>query len=209
MSQRIAKKAFDLIVKYETGGRQYYDKFLARPSWPGGASGVTLGMGYDLGYEKNLARDWQAYLSPDELAALSRTLGLTGSRAKQAISGVRHIVIPWDTAAEVFNDRTLPQEIRTTLEAFGKDSADKLSANAFGALVSIVFNRGGGMSGERRLEMRAIRGLIASGETGDELHKKIAQQILTMRRLWPNTSSDQDLYDRRTEEAKLVLDPVA
>lgn len=209
MSQRIAQKAFDLIVKYETGGRAYYDKFLKHPSWPGGASGVTIGFGWDCGYEKNLARDWQAHLSPEELSALSRTLGLTGSRAKQALSGVRHIEVPWDVAAEVFDERTLPQEIRTTLEAFGQASADKLSANAFGALVSIVFNRGGGMSGDRRLEMRAIRALIAGGAEGDELHQAVAKQILAMRRLWPNTSSDQDLYDRRTEEARLVLDPLA
>lgn len=203
--QRIAPKAFDLIVKYETGGRAYYDKFLKHPSWPGGASGVTIGFGWDCGYEQNLARDWQAHLSSEDLSALSRTLGLTGSRAKQAISGVRHIVVPWEAAAEVFNERTLPQEIRKTLNAFSPAAAEKLSANAFGALVSLVFNRGEGMAGERRLEMRAIRGLIASDESGEELHRKVADQIKAMRRLWPNTSSDQDLYDRRTEEATLVL----
>lgn len=207
MKQLIAPKAFDLIVKYETGGRQYYDKKLKNPSWPGGSSGVTIGMGYDLGYEQNLARDWQAHLSPADLAALGRTLGLTGSRANQALSGVRHIEVPWDMAAEVFNERTLPQEIRKTLAAFPR-SADKLTANAFGALVSLVFNRGPGMEGERRREMRAIRTAIASDATGDALHEAIARQFLEMRRLWPNTSSDQDLYDRRTDEADLVVDHV-
>lgn len=207
MKQRIAPKAFDLIVRYETGGRAYYDKFLKRPSWPGGASGVTLGYGYDLGYEQNLARDWQAHLSAADLTALGRTLGLTGGRAKQALSGVRHIEVPWDVAAEVFNELTLPQEIRKTLAAF-PNSAEKLSANAFGALVSLVFNRGPGMNGDRRLEMRAIRSLIASDATGDALHEAISRQFLAMRRLWPNTSSDQDLYDRRTDEADLVVDHV-
>ena len=44
-------KALDLILKYEVGGgKSYYDRFLAKPTWPGGASGMTLGIGVDCGY---------------------------------------------------------------------------------------------------------------------------------------------------------------
>jgi hypothetical protein len=58
MKQRISPAAFALIVKFESGDRPYYEKFLKRPSWPGGASGVTIGFGYDLGYEKTFREDW-------------------------------------------------------------------------------------------------------------------------------------------------------
>ena len=44
-------KALDLILEYEVGGgKAYYDKYLSRPTWPGGASGMTLAIGVDCGY---------------------------------------------------------------------------------------------------------------------------------------------------------------
>lgn len=206
MSKRISQPAFDLIVSFETGGRPYYDKLLARPSWPGGASGVTIGFGYDLGYEKGLEPDWHDYLDEDQLHRLSRTLGLTGSRAKQALSGVRDIVIPWDQAAAVFDDHTLPQEIRNTLRTY-PGSADKLPPDAFGALVSLIFNRGTATDGDRRLEMRAIKTIIDESPTPatQVTLDRIAKQFRSMKRLWHNDpDSDGDLVDRREAEATLV-----
>ena len=45
------KKSLDLILEFEVGGGEnYYNKFLKNPSWPGEQSGVTIGVGYDLGY---------------------------------------------------------------------------------------------------------------------------------------------------------------
>ena len=205
MSNRLSKASFDLIVRYETGGREYYDKFLKHPSWPGGASGVTIGFGYDLGYEKNLDADWHEFLNEEELTRLARTIGLTGSKAKAALSGVRDIVVSWDDAAIVFDEQTLPQEIRSTLRTY-PGSADKLPPDAFGALVSLIFNRGTSLDGERRREMRAIKTIIDEAPTpGTTMTlNRIAAQFRSMKRLWPNTSSDQDLYDRREDEAVLV-----
>lgn len=209
MKQRISPAAFDLIVRFESGDRAYYDKFLKRPSWPGGASGVTIGFGYDLGYEKTLVSDWEKFLKPDQIARLARCLGLTGSKAKAALSGVRDIEIPWDWAAEVFNERTLPQEIRKTLATY-PGSADNLPADAFGALVSLIFNRGTDLSGERRREMLAIKTLVnAPGSQGFRC-VEIAKQFRSMKRLWnDNKESDGDLVDRREAEAQLVEKSVA
>jgi len=205
MIDRISRPAFDLITRFETGGKAYYDRFLKRPSWPGGASGVTIGFGYDMGYESALQQDWGKHLDREALRALERTRGKTGQRARQAISGVRFIEVPWEAAEEVFNERTLPQEIKKTLKAF-PGSADKLSANAFGALVSLVFNRGTAMDGDRRREMRNIKGAIIAGRP--DLTAYIASQFREMKRLWPNNEeSDNDLNDRREAEAKLVLTP--
>ena len=50
---QISDKAFKLIIKYEVGGGEaYYNKYLKKPSWPGAFSGVTIGVGYDLGYNR-------------------------------------------------------------------------------------------------------------------------------------------------------------
>ena len=210
MKQRLSQKAFDLIVRFETGGRQYYDKFLKRPSWPGGASGVTIGFGYDLGYEKTLDRDWSPFLEADQLDRLARCFGKTGTAAQQALSGVRDILIEWDWAAEVFNENTLPQEIRKTLATF-PGSADRLPADAFGALVSLVFNRGTDLSGDRRREMQQIKVLLADDSLSQaELCQRIAAEFRSMKRLWTdNKESDGDLVDRREAEAKLIEDSVA
>lgn len=211
MNDRIDRRAFDLIVRYETGGRDYYENvYRSGPCWPGGSSGVTIGCGYDLGYEQHFAADWQGRLSPSEFDRLNRCVGKRGQRAKQALSGVRGIEISWEMASEVFNDISLPQEIRLTLKTF-PESADKLAPVAFGALVSVVFNRGSDLEGPRRVEMATIRRLIvneresSSARPGEPLHRHIAGQIRAMKRLWrDDRDSDQDLVDRREEEAKLV-----
>src|SRR5258708_35332944 len=119
MKQRITQNAFDLIIRFEVGGGPtYYNRFLKHPTWPEGSSGVTIGFGYDLGYEQHFEADWGQYLNSDNMDRLSRCLGKTGSRAHQAVSGVRDIEIPWDMAAEIFNEGTLPHEIRNKLRAF-------------------------------------------------------------------------------------------
>lgn len=208
MKERISPKSFGLIVGFESGGRNYYEKFLKRPSWPGGASGVTIGFGYDLGYEKTLVADWNRFLTPDQLSRLERCNGKTGGRAKQALSGVRDILIEWDWAAEVFNEKTLPQEIHKTLRTF-PGSAELLPADAFGALVSLIFNRGEDLTGDRRSEMRDIRGIIQQAGTNGigqhEICRQIASRFRAMKRLWhDDPDSDGDLVDRREAEARLI-----
>lgn len=206
---KLDPKAIDLILQFEIGGsRKYYDKFLARPSWPGGASGVTIGIGYDLGYDKNFEEEWDGKLSKDAIARLKRTKGLTGARARAAISGVRDIIVPWDAAMEVFEEFTLPEYIDQTLDAFPK--SEFLPPKAFGALVSLVFNRGPLIDrSDRRKEMRAIREILLSSK--DNEHDivtigLIAQEVRKMSRLWPdNTKSDNDLHDRRHAEADLIM----
>lgn len=205
----LPQEAIDLILQFEIGGsRKYYERFLARPSWPGGASGVTIGIGYDLGYDKKFTEDWQDKLSSSDFTRLKRTLSLKGSQAKQAISGVRDIVISWDDAMAVFQESTLPVYIEQTLEAFPK--SEFLPPAAFGALVSLVFNRGPLVDDtDRRREMKAIKNILALGND-DEVDaddiREIARQVRSMSRLWKDDlQSDGDLHDRREDEAALIL----
>lgn len=195
----LSDKSFKLILKYEVGGGEaYYNKALKRPCYPGGASGVTIGVGYDLGYNSasQFTSDWSGVIPENDFNRLKVHLGKKGSTAKSAIPSVKDIEIPWSAALSVFNKSTLPRFIQETLKAF--PGADKLHPDAFGALVSIVFNRGASVTGSSRREMLNIRNLITSKN-----YKAIAQEIRNMKRLWVGKGLD-GLLKRRDEEAFLV-----
>ena len=197
----IPQKAIELILESEG---------VDQPNiWPGGASGITIGYGYDLGYEKDFARDWDGYLPSGHIERLKAALGKTGGTAKVLTNRFRGIVINSVAAKEVFLSKTLPKYEGQTRKAF--PGVEKLPPLAFGALVSLVFNRGAGMDGPRRAEMRNIRGDIAGISRGLPLNdglKSIAHQFRLMKRLWVGKGLD-GLLVRREREAKLVEEAIA
>jgi len=198
MPAEISDAAFKLILDYEVGGgKQYYIRRLKRPTWPGGASGVTIGIGYDLGYNspERFRADWHA-LSDETRDRLAKVCLAKGARASHLVRLVNSIEIPWDIALEVFRSSTVPRFMRMTLEAY--PDADRLPPDAFGALVSLVFNRGNSLAGDRRREMLAIRDCVENGDL-----KGIAANIRKMKRLWVGKNLD-GLLTRREAEAKLV-----
>lgn len=195
----------DLILKYEVSSKAYYNKKLKAPTWPGGGSGVTIGIGYDLGYnsERNFLRDWRGKISKSAIRKLSAVLGVKGVRAKSKISRLRSVEIPYDVAISVFTEQTLPRFWSLAEKAFGSNFA-KLHKNAQWALVSLVFNRGASMSGSRRAEMAAIRDAIAEWDgTDPEIYEIIATFIESMKRIWVGRGLD-GLLVRRDAEAELV-----
>lgn len=52
------------IALEETGGLAYYQKITRFAHWPGGESGITIGVGYDLRFNKleDFQKDWGHYL---------------------------------------------------------------------------------------------------------------------------------------------------
>lgn len=196
---QISDKALDLILKYEVGGGEsYYNKFLYRPTWPGLNSGVTIGIGYDLGYNnlQSFKAAWSTKVSTQDIIRLARTLGVRGRSAKELIPGVKDIKISWEHALSVFKTNTIPIFTNQTNKAF--PGADKLHPDAYGALVSLVFNRGSDLTGGRRVEMARIRSLVPVKD-----YKSIAHEIRKMKRLWVNAGAN-GLLKRREDEAKLV-----
>ena len=194
----ISPKAMKLLLDYEVGGgKSYYDKQLARPTWPGGKSGCTVGIGYDLGYtpRARFNSDWHM-LDQTTRDRLGATIGVKGTRASARAKEVRDIVIPWATAFEVFQRATVPFWISQTRAAF--PGIDALPWDVAGALVSLVFNRGPAMDGKRRLEMRAIRDAVVANDL-----PAIAKQLRRMKRLWMGRGLD-GLLARRDAEAALV-----
>lgn len=199
VEEPLSPNAFKLILDYEVGGGEgYYNKYLKRPCWPKGASGVTIGVGYDLGYnsETQFQEDWGGIINDSDFNRLRKCLGFKGSVANSKLSSVRDIEIPWDSALNVFKKNTIPRFIELTLKAF--PDADKMHPDAFGALVSIVFNRGSSLKGSRRIEMARIRDLVPSKK-----YSAIAQEIRNMKRIWKGKGLD-GLLRRRDKEASLV-----
>jgi len=181
------------------GSRQQYVQTASRPTWPRGQSGVTIGVGYDLGQQAAFEADWSDFLTPDQIAALKRWIGVKGEGAEAAPPTLTGITIPWHDAWIVFIRRTLPQEITTTRHAF--TGWDKLPRLCLGMLVSLVYNRGASMTGDSRKEMRDIRDAVAAGSFAD-----VPAALRAMQHLWPVGNG---LRDRREREAQLFEEGLA
>jgi hypothetical protein len=193
-------KALNLILEYEVGGgRSYYDKFLSKPTWPGGASGMTLGIGVDCGYytPAELSNIFH-FLPKEQLDLVVKASGKTGQAGKECTNSVKDkgIVVTWDQALQIFDTLTWPKFDNLAEKAF--PGLELLCDNAYGAIVSLVFNRGTSMTGDSRLEMRNIRALVPKKD-----YKGIASEIRKMKRLWEGKGLD-GLLERREAEAKLV-----
>lgn len=198
-NDQLSERSIELILNHEVGGGEgYYNRFLKNPTWPGGASGITIGIGYDLGYNtvEQFEKDWKGKIFDNDLNTLKRAIGVKGTSAKITISRYRHISISWDAAFAVYKQSTLPRFINYTKNAFPK--SEELCPDAFGALVSLVFNRGTSMSGSTRVEMANIRPLVLKKD-----YDGIAKEIRSMKRLWVGRGLD-GLLRRREDEAKLV-----
>jgi GH24 family phage-related lysozyme (muramidase) len=200
----ISKKATDLIIQHEVGGRAYYEKKLQAPIWAGGESGVTIGMGYDLGYnsDKQFMLDWSGAINLNFINALRPTIGIKGPQAKAMLKGeILNVRIPYNTAYEVFVKSSLPRYYAMTKKIY--PNMDLLNDDTKGALVSVVYNRGNRLEGDSRAEMRAIVDLIAKQD-----YEGIAEQIEKSKRLWEGKGLD-GLVTRRESEADLVRDSMA
>lgn len=206
-TQRLSDKAYDLILEFEVGGgRQYYEKALKHPTWPGGDSGVTIGIGYDLGYNDRdtITQDWLAAgVDGKTVDRLANSAHAIGQLARGQATKLKDITITWDQAWWVFNEVTLPKFIRQTLKAF-PGAELKLPADAFGALVSLIFNRGPSMAGIRREQMRTIRGLVENLDKGQRLQDMISDEIRAMIPLWRGMTIYNGMKRRRNAEADLV-----
>lgn len=197
---RSSRKAIDLIITSEIGSSEQYERSYAAPTWPGGKSGVTVGIGYDLGYASRdqIGKDFEGLLPPASVLAMQNVAGMTGSNAAVALMTVKTKVrVPWDVAIKVFISTDVPRYEAALIRACPR--AVELPADCFGALLSIVYNRGPGgfhSDGDRFKEMRNIARCIDVGEFA-----RIPAEIRSMKRLWG--ADQRGLLIRRDREAKL------
>jgi hypothetical protein len=192
-----SKKAVDLIVAEEVSSKSVYEKKYTGIIVPPGDSGATIGIGYDLGYNtpSDIDRDWKLHLNQNTLSILKMFSGIKGDKARKAVASnaiAKQVNIPFDIAYKVF--------VKTSLVKFGRKSLniynglDKLTPDAIGAIVSLVYNRGTDLTGERRTEMKNLVALITAKD-----YEGMANEFLKMRRLWNN-----GLVQRREREAALI-----
>lgn len=197
----LSSASLKLLLRFEVGGgKTYYEKYLKTPTWPGAASGVTIGVGYDLGYytAETIQKDWGERLDPAELKRLVACAGKKGPDAKKRIAALKDIEIPWSDALAVFKAVSVTTFWRKTKATF--PGVEALHPNARGALLSLVFNRGTSLTGDRRKEMRAIKALVPEKD-----YEGIAEQLRAMKRIWMDTTIEQGMSRRRDAEADLVL----
>ena len=200
----LSKKAVDLIIQFEVGGRAFYDKKLQSPIWAGGDSGVTIGMGYDMGYvnEKQFFIDWGNKLTPNFLDPLKKVVGLKGLQAKQMLRGeLLQVKISYNIAYEVFVKCSVPKYFKLTKAIYPK--LESLNEDTQGALVSMVYNRGNKLEGDSRVEMKAIGEMVKNKD-----YEGIAEEIEKSKRHWEGKGLD-GLVVRREAEADLVRDSLA
>jgi GH24 family phage-related lysozyme (muramidase) len=199
----IPQRAIDLILEEEG---------LDQPGkWPGGGSGITLGYGCDIGADPASLDFWNGVLTDEQIARLKTAKGITGRRAAQIQTRFHDIRVTAAQARDVFMRQSLPREERLTAEAFS--GSQNLPGEAFGALVSLVYNRGTDLEGDRRREMRAIHDAIINSQRNDEredprirqnnLLRFIATELRLMKRIWAGQGLD-GLLRRRDAEADLV-----
>ena len=193
----ISARAYNLIISFEVSGEAVYNKRYRHPEWPGGRSGVTVGIGYDVGYcsAAQLTNDWTGKISVAAIASLQTVRGLKGTAARNALASVRNVDVPWAAAISVHQSTVIPRWVGIVTNAL--PNTGELSPDCLGALVSLTYNRGPSFSasGARYAEMRAIKQAMTSRNFA-----AIPDHIRDMKRLWPNVAG---LLRRRDREAQL------
>jgi hypothetical protein len=189
----VSAESLEMLVFFEVTSKEVYDRKYQTPQWPGGASGVSVGIGYDMGYftPAQVADDWGPHISARDLPLLLGVTGITGLPAKAATATVQSVKINFDKAVKVFYMNSLPEFGRRTRRVY--PGIEKLPPTAQGVLLSLVYNRGASLDGERRKEMKNIVPLVAAGNLAG-----IATELRNMKRLWPDFKG---LRDRREKEA--------
>jgi len=199
----LSKKAIDLIIQFEVGGRAYYDKKLQTPIWAGGESGVTIGMGYDMGYctETQFFQDWGNQLTPNFLDPLRKVIGLKGIQAKQMLRGeLLQVKISYNQAYEVFVKCSVPKYFKLTKAIYPE--LETLNEDTQGALVSMVYNRGNKLEGDSRIEMKRIVDMVKRKD-----YNGIAEEIEKSKRHWDHKNLD-GLFIRREAVADLISESI-
>jgi len=208
MSDLISQAATDLIVREEVSSREVYERSYRRPEWPGGSSGVTIGIGYDVGAgvkdKAQLWADWRGHIPDHMIAALEPTIDVMGERARTLTARLHDKVdVPWDAAMAVFEGVDVPRWYGICAKAL--PNFEELSPDCKGALVSLAYNRGASFSKQwepgdtqdRHREMRAIRQHMA-----ERRFDRIPDEFQSMKRLWKGKGLD-GLLARRDREAAL------
>ncbi|MCH8498922.1 MAG: patatin-like phospholipase family protein [Marinobacter sp.] len=201
------------IAVEESGGLAYYDAHTRWPHFPGEASGITIGLGYDLRWnsEADFLATWGDILPAKDRDELIKDIGKAGTAARANTLKKQGLSIPFKAAWQVFVAKTLPRYYHETKSIY--PSLDRLPPMARAVLVSLVFNRGTSLNGETRREMKTIQTLLAEADqllpdktAAKAVLVRVEDEITSMQRLWSPSSG---LVKRRQAEANLWREALA
>lgn len=196
----ISRAAVDLLIAAEVSSRAWYESKLTRPTWPGGRSGVTVGIGYDVGMTvaDKFRTDWSRQLLEQDVAKLASACGVTGASASGLAARLSSVTIGYETAERVFFACSVPDFVGQTEGALLNTGL--LGPDCLGALVSLTYNRGPSFNadGDRFREMRAIRLHMTNRE-----FRSIPAELRSMKRIWQGDANAKGLVVRREAEAVL------
>jgi hypothetical protein len=200
----ISQRALDMIVEFDVTSRQVYENSYRKPRWPGGDSGIVIGIGYDVGdaSKQQLHSDWAGSIPDDMIAALEPATGVKAAAAAPLVATLAAAVdIAWEAALAVHGGKVIPRLTDAVVHAL--PNCRMLPPDCLGALVSLTRDRGTAYqkAGDRFTEMRAIRDHMAAFR-----FSAVAGEIRAMKRLWPDSPG---LIERREREAKLFEDGLA
>ena len=185
------------IAREEVSDATAYQRRYQVPTCPPAPSGVTIGIGYDCRFvdRPEFESDWGDLLPASAMTQLAGVLGKEGTPA--LLGPLAGVVVPLSAAMRVFATRSLPKYLAQTRSIYPQVDDPGLTPAQRTALVSLIYNRGTDLIGDRRLEMRAIRDLLAAGRNDE-----VAAQFESMTRLW-NPETTGGLIRRRRSEAML------
>jgi hypothetical protein len=195
----VTRKAAEFLIKAEA--------IPAHPYWPGGTSGVTLGVGWDAGYHSRTElRETWALLGVDAFTLLDSAAGKKGREAEALIPQLRAIDVPRSLSIQVLN-RTLNDDYYPLVVKLFP-GLERLPADAQVVFISVVFNRGPSLGHDpdwsvakevdRRFEMRRMQADVRSADMF-----AIYAHLGTMKRLW-ETAGPRGLPRRRRDEQALI-----
>jgi hypothetical protein len=161
----------------------------------GDPAGVTIGVGYDLGVTiaDRFEADWGSALPKETMTRLKQAIGVKGSTAKSLVETLKDIEVPFSTARQVFLETAVPRFYHLMTSTF--PGASELPFACQGALLSLVYNRGSSLEGERRIHMRRIRDAIVTDKLED-----VPFQLRAMKELG-GVSGMSGIVKRREGEA--------
>lgn len=184
----VSKGVFDFILETEA-----YREF---PYVPGGASGVTIGYGYDLGQQSvaQIGQDLAGLYTTSEIELLKGKAGLSGEGARNSLTNVSAISISKENAMKlaIIMKKRYAQMV---VDIYPK--AVNLHPHCQGALLSLIINRGKELGDSpRRREMVQIKEDFEASQEG-----QIPTRFRGMKRLWENDPQTRGVAARREKEA--------
>ncbi len=185
----------------ENGARFIYDHEALRGvseklHWPGGASGVTLGPGYDMKGRTSgeIVRDLTAAgVNADTARLISQAAGLEGTAARDFANSNRGLV----TLTPAQETRLQAIAVRPFERVVADNVKVPLTQNQFDALVSFAYNIGAGAFRDSTALRKINAGDLAGGAEAMKLFNKSDGQVV------------QGLVNRRNDEVRLFNTPGA